>query len=555
MGMAGPCRRCEPGVSKRQRDCTECGAPVGYKARTLCCRCTRRATEAAARRPCPDCGRDRVLNAGTGRCVLCSRRCTQCAAPVRSAGVALCKTCRRRAAAAAAKSLCPRCGRLGIIGEVTGWCGTCSRPRPSGKPPRTCTQCARSTTHPVNGLCSACWQRDPQRPRVRAEHLLDDLDHVPSWLPDLLEAVIVVYSPGRAAVVMGQLHRLLDSDGRQPPQHLLNRACRPGRSIGPLARAMQDYFVRHHLAEPIDHAGQLAIARRGRRVDAVPHPLRPAVAAFSAWLLTANNRARTAGTAPRANSTIDHALATMRDFARYLTAHGKNDWSLTHHGDLEAFLATRGVGHRPRTLTVLKQFFRWARAHKVILIDPAAELRIRQHRGFTGRTISLEQQRALYRRWASSDDHVHPHEAFIGLLALLHGASSAEARGLTTADIDTVRQTVNLGNRPHSTVLDPATWHALEDALQHRAALHTTNPHLIVTRGTKADSRPASSAYLSHILDPVGLSPHRLRVTRLAELVNTTDPKLVASAYGMRPVGVIDYLADHVDQPRLPDGH
>lgn len=65
----------------------------------------------------------------------------------------------------------------------------------------------------------------------------------------------------------------------------------------------------------------------------------------------------------------------------------------------------------------------------------------------------------------------------------------------------------------------------LGDALQHRAALHTMNPHLIVTRGTKADGRPASSAYLSHILDPVGLSPHRLLVTRLAELVNTTDPK------------------------------
>ena len=53
------------------------------------------------------------------------------------------------------------------------------------------------------------------------------------------------------------------------------------------------------------------------------------------------------------------------------------------------------------------------------------------------------------------------------------------------------------------------------------------------------------------ILDPVGLSPRALRVTRLADLVNTMDPKLVACAYGLNPEGVLDYLADHVDTPRL----
>lgn len=89
--------------------------------------------------------------------------------------------------------------------------------------------------------------------------------------------------------------------------------------------------------------------------------------------------------------------------------------------------------------------------------------------------------------------------------------------------------------------------------LTHRQSLRTTNPHLMVTRGTKADSRPPSRAYLTHVLDPAGLSPRALRVTRLAELVNTMDPKLVAAAYGMKPEGVLDYLADHVDHGRLPE--
>jgi len=43
-----------------------------------------------------------------------------------------------------------------------------------------------------------------------------------------------------------------------------------------------------------------------------------------------------------------------------------------------------------------------------------------------------------------------------------------------------------------------------------------------------------------------------LRCTRLADLVNTMDPELVAAASGMDPQGVMIYLADHVDDGRLP---
>lgn len=76
---------------------------------------------------------------------------------------------------------------------------------------------------------------------------------------------------------------------------------------------------------------------------------------------------------------------------------------------------------------------------------------------------------------------------------------------------------------------------------------------MIVTRGTKADRRAASEAYMSHLLDPCGLPAKMLRTTRLADLVNTIDPKLVAAAFGMRPEGAMIYLADHLDDGRLPD--
>jgi len=75
---------------------------------------------------------------------------------------------------------------------------------------------------------------------------------------------------------------------------------------------------------------------------------------------------------------------------------------------------------------------------------------------------------------------------------------------------------------------------------------------VIVTKGTKAGRAPASTAYMSHILDPSGVPPRMLRCTRLADLVNTMDPKLVAAAFGMNPEGVMIYLADHVDAARMP---
>lgn len=74
----------------------------------------------------------------------------------------------------------------------------------------------------------------------------------------------------------------------------------------------------------------------------------------------------------------------------------------------------------------------------------------------------------------------------------------------------------------------------------------------MVTRGTKAGRAPASTAYLSHLLDATGVPARTLRGTRLVDLVNTIDAKLVAAAFGMNPEGVLPYLADHVDPTRTP---
>jgi integrase len=320
--------------------------------------------------------------------------------------------------------------------------------------------------------------------------------------------------------------------------------------MGSLARSLEVFFTEHGLALPIDHAGHLAAGRRQRRIDAVPEPLRPAIEGFAASMLRARERARRAGTRPRSDHTIETALAATRDFAVFLHhERGKDDWALADVRDVEAFLGAL-PRRRKRRLTVLRQFFRFARDRKVILADPTRGLAAREPRGFTGQAVPLDTQRELFRRWTVGRD-AHPHEALLGILALLHGASSREVRHLRVSDINETAKTIRLGSRPGSVPLDPASWQVLERCLAHREAQRTGNPHVVVTKGTKAGRAPASAAYASHVLDGCGVPPRALRCTRLASLVNTIDPKLVAAAFGMNPEAVTFYLADHVDEPRL----
>jgi integrase len=236
-----------------------------------------------------------------------------------------------------------------------------------------------------------------------------------------------------------QMGRLLSDEHPNHPQALLERARRPGRSMGPLARALESFFTGQGLALPTDQAEQLAAGRRRRRIDAVPDPLRPAVESFAEFLLRSRERARRAGTLPRSDITIDLTLAAVRDLVSHLhDERGKHDWALADVHDVEAFLAML-PSSRARRLVIVRQFFRFAKAHKIVLVDPTRGLSAKQPKGFTGRTITLNQQRELFRRWATAPN-VHPHEALLGILALLHGASSSEVRHLCTDHIDSATE-------------------------------------------------------------------------------------------------------------------
>ena len=66
-----------------------------------------------------------------------------------------------------------------------------------------------------------------------------------------------------------------------------------------------------------------------------------------------------------------------------------------------------------RRLTTLRSFFRWARASRLILANPATGIRAGRARGYHPRTLAVAEQRRLFRRW-TTEPAVHPHEALTG---------------------------------------------------------------------------------------------------------------------------------------------
>jgi site-specific recombinase XerD len=390
-----------------------------------------------------------------------------------------------------------------------------------------------------------------------AARLAQNLDHPPEWLGGFAGYLAVRLSPTRAVALLRQLGGVLTS-GSHAPAAVLAAARRPPSghpATAALARALEAFFTSARLTLPADTAAQAAAARRSRRVAETPEAFRAAAAAFDDAQLQARDRARRAGTRPRADRTLEINLTAVRDLARYLTGSrpAVTGWQLAAAGDVEAFLATiASPANRARQLHALRVFFRWARSHHLILADPARGLRPSSNIPFRGRLLPTAEQRQLLRRWTADTETLHPHEPAAGLLGLLHGASAAELRQLRAADIDLARATIRLGRRPHPVPLDPATTAALRRCLDHHDRHHRGgNPHLLVNQKSKTVADPVSVSYLEKLLAPAGVTPTLLRVTRLAHLVTTLDPVIVAAAFGVRRGTVLHYLADTVDASRL----
>ena len=140
-------------MGKRQRDCVECGAPVGFLDRGTLLRCMRRPERAECLTRCPGCGSDRVLVAGTGRCAVLAAMSRPAAGRSGFRGEVVVSAVPKRVERAAARMSMCRAAANRLSAGFTGWCGPCSRPQaPEGIRPGS----ARTAVNYAATLGAAC---------------------------------------------------------------------------------------------------------------------------------------------------------------------------------------------------------------------------------------------------------------------------------------------------------------------------------------------------------------------------------------------------------------
>jgi hypothetical protein len=461
-----------------------------------------------------------------------------------------CHVCHRKAALDALKRPCPRCGRVRLLSPA-GICAICDLPARPGRTAKiiTCRECEQQRPDAGHGVCNRCKLADPDWPFRYGARLAARLTAAPPWWEALTVFTAARYHPGGAVAILRHAGRVLAGEPGAGPRQILAAATRKDGTLDATGRAMAAFFTSQGLIVPGDEAARRAEARRQRYLDAVPAGLASAVTRFNDSQLADQNRARRGGRRQLSDITLETRLRILRDLARHLAARGPiTSWAEVTTADLEHFLASRPRSRHQDTY-VLRRYFAWARQRKLILIDPARPLRPGAQPGFTGAVLGADDQRRLLRRWTSPA--THPHERLTGLLALLHAATSAQIRGLTVTGTDARQRTLALPGRPFPVPADPATWAAVQACLTHRDRLATLNPHVIVTSATRTGDQPADGSYLTRRLAPAGTTPSACRQTRIAQLVNDLDPKLTAAALGMQDAGLIRYLADNVDHDRL----
>lgn len=455
-----------------------------------------------------------------------------------------CQPCYWRSHRVAAKEPCPRCGEQGVLrpaeGGVCGWCVRRGRPRKLPTP-RSCRRCGRVREHAAHGLCGACYQADPVVVDVWLAGAIGRLgERTPGWFSEFAIDLARGH-PSRAVGHLRKIERLLVA-GVTQPEAIIAALRTPGRSPGATARFAAEFFGRAGLGNHLDEASRLAAGRRQRLLDRIPDRMRPGATAFADHLLRGRVRAELHGGHGLADRTIEVRLGDLGNLARHLADHGISDWALASSSTLEVFLNQGRPGSR---LPTLRAFFAFARRRKLVLGNPAAGLQGARPRGFAGRVLTLAEQRALVRRWTGTE--AAPLERAIGLLCLLHGTSSSELRHLRLDAIDLEAGTLRLGHRRHPLPLDPLTVDAIRTCVAQRAVRPTINPHFVVTKITRLHEGPCSEYFLARTLEATGLTPRVVRQTRLADLAQRTDPRLLAAAFGLTEEGALHYVRDSVD--------
>ncbi|CAM5353001.1 hypothetical protein SCANM63S_00034 [Streptomyces canarius] len=422
----------------------------------------------------------------------------------------------------------PRCGDSAVPGLYR----SATAPRPA-----CCERCGTSGQW-AKGLCKRCYEHSPHTVITRATGWAERMPAAPPWWSDFAAHLADHRHPIYAADVVATTARLIIATTSSDPRALLAHA----HSNAPeLVGALTDFFRTHgHLAPPPDLAERRAAARRTRRIEATPSPLRPQVDSFADFLLLQREQAQQLRAAPQPAE--DH-----RDPPRHHPRpgpppppRGTQELGERHHrrpGILLALAPARRASH----LAGMRRLLRPRPPLQDHPPQPADPITAVQQRGFHGHTLPPARQRILYERWATNQT-IHPHTKPSS--ASPPSSTQQPSPSCASSPTPTSTPTTTASDSPADQCIShwTATWTALQRCQEHRSRLGTDNPHLLVTRLTRTHHGPAGAA---HVRDspfaPVGLLPRILRSTRLLALADELDPKILTVSLGMCYAGVTSY--------------
>ena len=447
---------------------------------------------------------------------------------------------------------CSRCCRCRPLWDGTGMCSACihfSARLRNARPTRTCASCGLDRRIATGDTCINCYHSDPGRPAEWLARLGQRVE-LPGWFDDFSAFVLHRWGPYRAMDILRVAAYTIRDGGPATERSVLLRIAASEDVAS--AAALEAFLVSQRKMFRADTTTARAAIRRTRRVEATPPGWRRDVADFAVAIVAHRERAGRRGTYQVSDRRIEHHIGVLRDFARWcITTRRASEWSNVSTADIEAFVSNV-ASTRTAQLDAMRAFYRWARKHRRVLADPASSIKVMRNHAHVDVVISRSLAQSLVRRWTTNLD-VHPHEAFIGLMTMLHGASTTELRHSKISDVNVGDRSIQLGSRPGPTVLDPYCWAALERVVTiHEKHVAVVNQHLLASGHVKTHTGPPSQSTMSERLHGgrLGVNSRTLRSAHLGRFVEGFDPVLVAAAHGITAKAALYYQGDRIDTSR-----
>ena len=210
--------------------------------------------------------------------------------------------------------------------------------------------------------------------------------------------------------------------------------------------------------------------------------------------------------------------------------------------DIQAALGERPAVTARNLLSALHSLFRALKQERIIFRDPARGISLSAMWRLPV-PIPTDQLRGLIDRAET------PMAKLTVALIAIHGLGKKETSQLLLADLDLPdgRILIRRAAQRHTVYLDELT-HTLAIGWlreRHRRWPLTTNPHLLVSQVTAADTTlpPIAHTVMDAIFQRLGLSPSRLRQDRiLDEARHTADPVHLMRVFGLTAKPAMHYV-------------